>query len=312
MKHVHSLKDANLNTPSLVTIGVFDGLHTGHQTLIKQLVDKAHADHKLAVVITFFPHPDKVLRDVDDRYYLMTSDQRAKLILKMGVDCVITHPFDDDIRQMRASNFVDQLVEYLKISELWVGSDFAMGYKREGNVGFLSAQGREKDFTVTAIDLIMTDSGEKVIRSSEIRDHITVGDMDTVRGWLGRGYTVVGEVVHGQQRGRTIGFPTANVDVWSEQIIPANGVYAGWATLGDETFKAVTNIGIRPTFDGDNVTVEAHLLDFDRDIYGETLELSFETRLRAEKKFNGINELIAQIKADADSARSYLEANPIG
>lgn len=311
MKHVQSLKDANLNTPSLVTIGVFDGLHTGHQILIQQLIDRAHADHKLAVVITFFPHPDKVLHDVDDRYYLMTPEQRANLILKMGVDCVITHPFNDDIRQMRASDFVDQLVDYLKISELWVGSDFAMGYKREGNVEFLTAQGHEKGFTVTAIDLIMTDSGDKVIRSSEIREHLMIGDMAKVRGWLGRGYAVVGEVVHGQQRGRTIGFPTANVNVWSEQIIPANGVYAGWALLGDETLMAVTNIGIRPTFDGNNVTVEAHLLDFDRDIYGKDLEVSFETRLRAEKKFNGIGELVAQIQADADSARLYLEANPI-
>ena len=275
------------------------------------MVDKAHSDHKLAVVITFFPHPDKVLHHVDDRYYLMTSDQRANLLLNMGVDCVITHPFDDDIRHMRASDFVDQWVEYLKISELWVGSDFAMGYKREGNVEFLIAQGQEKGFSVTAIDLIMTDMGDKVIRSSEIREHIKTGDMDTVRGWLGRGYAVVGEVVHGQQRGRTIGFPTANIEVWSEQIIPANGVYAGWATLDDETFKAVTNIGTRPTFDGDNVTVEAHLLDFDRDIYGKTLEVSFETRLRAEKKFNGIDELIAQIKSDADSARNYLDANPL-
>ena len=311
MKHVQSLKDANLKTPSLVTIGVFDGLHTGHQALIRQLVDKAHSQDKLAVVITFFPHPDKVLHEVDDRYYLMTPDQRANLILKMGVDCVITHPFNDSTRQMRASDFVDQLVDHLKISELWVGSDFALGYKREGNVEFLTAQGQEKGFSVTAIELIMSDSGDKVIRSSEIREHLMVGDVDRVRAWLNRGYTVVGEVVHGQQRGRTIGFPTANIEVWAEQIIPANGVYAGWATLGDKTVKAVTNIGIRPTFDGDNVTVEAHLLDFNRDIYGETLELSFETRLRAEKKFNGIDELIAQIKADADSARAYLEANPI-
>ena len=310
MKHVHSLKDANLKTPSLVTIGVFDGLHTGHQTLIRRLVDKAHAENKLAVVITFFPHPDKVLHNVDDRYYLMTSNQRANLILQMGVDCVITHPFDDTIRQMRASDFVNQLVDYLKIAELWVGSDFAMGYKREGTVEFLAVQGQEKGFSITAIDLIMTGSGDKVIRSSQIRDHLKQGDVDTVREWLGRGYAVIGEVVHGEKRGRTIGFPTANVEVWSEQIIPANGVYAGWTKLGDETFKAVTNIGIRPTFDGDHITVEAHLLDFDRDIYGETLKVSFETRLRSEKKFSGIDELIAQIKADAQSARDYLEGNP--
>ena len=311
MKHVYSFDDAQLTAPSLVTIGVFDGLHTGHQALIKQLVDKAHVENKLAVVITFFPHPDKVLHQVEDRYYLMTPNQRAEFILKMGVDCVVTHAFDDAIRQMRASEFVDQLVEHLKVSELWVGSDFAMGYKREGNVDFLTAQGKEKGFSVTAIDLVMNHSSNQVIRSSDIRDRIQQGDMNKVRQWLGRGYAVVGEVVDGQKRGRAIGFPTANIDVWTEQIIPANGVYAGWAKLGDEVFKAVTNVGIRPTFAGDDVTVEAHLMDFDRNIYGKTIELSFETRLRAEKKFNGIDELIAQIKADAESARAYLEANPI-
>lgn len=311
MKHVQRLENANLSTASFVTIGVFDGLHTGHQTLIQRLVAKAHAEHKLAVVITFFPHPDKVLRDVDERYYLMTPDQRAELLLDLGVDCVVTHAFDDAIRMMRASDFVDQLVEHLKIHELWVGSDFALGYRREGNVEFLSEQGKLKGFTVEAIELIMNEDGSKVIRSSRIREEILKGNMDKVREWLGRGYAVVGDVVHGQKRGRLIGFPTANVEVWTEQIIPANGVYAGWARLGNETFKAVTNVGVRPTFDGDSVTVEAHLLDFNRDIYDERLEVTFDTRLRAEKKFNGIEELIAQIQVDVDAARDYLDANPL-
>lgn len=310
MTHVHSLHDANLQTESLVTIGVFDGLHTGHQTLIQRLVDTAHAEGKNAVVITFFPHPDKVLRDVPTRYYLTTPDQRADHMLSLGVDYVITHPFNTDIRQIRASEFVDQLITHLKLKQLWVGEDFALGYQREGTVEFLAEQGRTKGFTVTAIELIMNDNNSKVIRSSHIREHIQAGDMDKVSKWLGRGYALAGEVVHGEKRGRTIGFPTANVSVWSEQIIPANGVYAGWATLGDETFKAVTNIGIRPTFDGDNITVEAHLLDFNRDIYGQTLAVTFEKRLRAEKKFNGINELIEQINIDAQSARVYLDAHP--
>ncbi len=311
MTHIYSLKEANLETASLVTIGVFDGLHTGHQSLIKRLVKQAHENNKLAVVITFFPHPDKVLHDVDQRYYLMSPEQRANLMMALGVDCVVTHPFDDEIRQMRATDFVDQLVNYLKISELWVGKDFALGYQREGNVEFLTEQGKDKGFAVTAIELIMDDDSHKIIRSSQIRDHVTQGMMDEVRDWLGRGYAIVGEVVHGQKRGRTIGFPTANVEVWSEQIIPANGVYAGWAKIGDEVFKAVTNVGVRPTFDGDNVTVEAHLLDFNRDIYGRQLEVTFEMRLRPEKKFNGIEELVAQIQSDADSARQYLDANPL-
>lgn len=310
MTHIYSLKEANLETASLVTIGVFDGLHTGHQSLIKRLVKQAHENNKLSVVITFFPHPDKVLHDVDQRYYLMSPEQRANLMMALGVDCVVTHPFDDEIRQMRASNFVDKLVNYLKINELWVGKDFALGYQREGNVDFLTEQGKGKGFAVRAIELIMDYDNNKIIRSSQIRDHVKQGTMDEVRDWLGRGYAIVGEVVHGQKRGRTIGFPTANVEVWSEQIIPANGVYAGWAKIGDEVFKAVTNVGVRPTFDGDNVTVEAHLLDFDRDIYGQQLEVTFETRLRPEKKFNDIEELVAQIQSDAESARQYLDTNP--
>ncbi|NDJ59904.1 MAG: hypothetical protein GYB67_02195, partial [Chloroflexi bacterium] len=135
---------------------------------------------------------------------------------------------------------------------------------------------------------------------------LSSGDVETARDLLGRAYSVSGRVVRGEQRGRQIGYPTANIDVWSEQVIPANGVYAGWAVLGEERFMAVTNVGQRPTFDGQGVTVEAHLLDFDRDIYDHQLTFTFETRLRPEQRFNGIQELIAQIGKDADAGRAYL------
>lgn len=309
MNHIYSLEDIQLEDPSLLTIGVFDGMHIGHQTLIQHLVQHAHEQNMLAVALTFFPHPDIVLRGLEGRYYLMTPDQRAEMMIRLGMDYVVTHPFNQDVREIRAADFVDRLLKHLKMKQLWVGSDFALGYKREGNVEYLTEQGQEKGFTVEAIELIMNGAGKTVIRSSQIRDKVLAGELDEVRRWLGRGYSVVGEVVHGEKRGRTIGFPTANVAVWEQQIIPANGVYAGWAKLGNEIFKAVTNIGVRPTFEGDNVTVEAHLLDFDRDIYGQSLEVSFETRLRSEKKFNGIQELISQIHADVESARGYLEEN---
>jgi len=309
MKHVHNLKEAKLNAPSVVTIGVFDGLHSGHQTLIKRLVDKAHASRQLAVVVTFFPHPDKLLHHVDERYYLMSPEQRAKLMLELGVDCVVTHPFNAEIRQMKADDFVARLVKYLNMKALWVGSDFALGYQREGNAAFLKAQGQKHGFAVTVIELMMTDAGSQVIRSSQVRDHVRRGSMENVKAWLGRAYALAGEVVHGQKRGTAIGFPTANIEVWSEQIIPANGVYAGWARLGGETFKAVTNIGIRPTFEGGSLSIETHLLDFDRDIYGRQLEVTFEVRLRPEKKFDSLEELVAQIRLDAAAARDYLAAD---
>lgn len=302
MKHIPGMAQAQLDQPSIVTIGVFDGVHRGHQHLIHQLVEQAHSTGKLAVVMTFFPHPDVVLRDLQGRYYLNTPDQKADQLMRLGVDYVVTQPFDDELRHMRAAAFVDQLVKHLRVQDLWVGADFALGYQREGNVEFLRKQGEEKGYRLHVVDLVAN------ISSTAIRQALLDSDMEQVSEWLGRGYSVVGEVVQGEQRGRKIGFPTANVDVWSEQIIPANGVYAGWATLGDEQFMAVTNIGVRPTFAGQSITVEAHLLDFDRDIYGQQLEVSFEKCLRPEKKFNGIQELIAQIALDAQAARDYLIA----
>jgi riboflavin kinase/FMN adenylyltransferase len=304
MNHLYNLVDACLEKASLVTIGVFDGVHIGHQHLIRQLVDKAHHTERLAVVLSFFPHPDLVLRGWQGRYYLTTPEQKAEQLMKLGVDTVVTHPFDETVRHVPATDFVDQLLDHLKMQDLWVGEDFALGYQREGNVDFLRTQGIEKGFTLRAINLVANGSG--TINSTAIRHALQAGNVEQAHTWLGRSYALTGEVVRGEQRGRKIGFPTANVAVWSEQVIPSNGVYAGWAQLGDERFMAVTNVGVRPTFDGEGVTVEAHLLDFNRDIYSQQLTVTFETRLRAEKKFNGIRELVAQIGADAQAGREYL------
>jgi riboflavin kinase/FMN adenylyltransferase len=304
--HFYNLVDVQIQRSSLLTIGVFDGVHRGHQHLIKQLVEQAHSTGRLAGVLTFFPHPDIVLRGLKGRYYLTTPEQRADLLVNMGVDFVVTHPFNDTIRQIRAADFVDQLVHHLKVDSLWVGADFAMGYQREGNVAFLKKQGAEKGFAVEVIDLMT--NHDKAISSTAIREAVQRGDVEQARAWLGRGYEVVGEVVHGAKRGRQIGYPTANVAVWDEQVIPANGVYAGWAMLGSERFMAMTNVGVRPHFDGKNITVEAYLLDFDRDIYGQQLGVSFDKYLRPEAKFNSLQELIDQIGRDVEEGRAQLEA----
>ena len=307
MKHLRTLDDAKIDTESLLTIGVFDGVHLGHQALIKRLVATAHASARKAVVITFFPHPDKVVDEVADRYYLTTPDQRADLLLQLGADLVITLHFDEAMRHLPATTFVDRLVEYLRIKELWVGADFALGFQREGDISFLRAQGRSRGFTVTAVELITQQNSDILIRSSKVRDHVRRGEIRQASAMLGRLYALRGAVVRGEGRGRTIGVPTANLDVWSEQIMPANGVYATWAILGDEIFMAATNIGQRPTFGGTDVSVEPHILDFDRDIYGEKLELKFVERLRAEHKFESLAALVAQIQADIAAARTCLE-----
>ena len=306
MKHVYSLADAQLQQPSIVTIGVFDGVHKGHQHLIRRLVEQAHSTNRLAVVLTFFPHPDVVIRNLTGRYYLSSPEQKASLLMELGVDCVVTHPFNDAVRQIRAADFVDQLRTHLNLNALWVGSDFAMGYRREGNVPFLREQGELKGFEVEEIDLI--EGVEGVISSTAIREAIQSGEMELARQWLGRAYSVTGAVVHGEKRGRLIGYPTANTAVWEQQVIPANGIYAGWAWLGNERFMAMTNVGVRPTFDGKNITVEPYLLDFDRDIYGQQLEVSFEKRLRPEARFDSLEELIDQIGRDVIEGESYLRS----
>lgn len=302
--HIQNLMEAHLTQPSLVTIGVFDGVHRGHQHLIRDLVNDAHESDRLAVVLTFYPHPDVVLRNIEGRYYLTTPEDKASLLMELGVDHVITHPFDDTVRQIRAADFVDLLRHRLQMQVLSVGADFAMGYKREGNVEFLREQGVTKGFELRAVELVTNDGD--TISSTAIRKALETGDVEQARNWLGRSYAVSGPVVHGEKRGRLLGFPTANIDVWDQQVIPANGIYASWVTLGNERFMAATNVGVRPMFEGDELTVEPYILDFDREIYGEQLTVSFEKRLRDEIKFDGLDALIAQIGADVEASREIL------
>jgi riboflavin kinase / FMN adenylyltransferase len=305
-QHIYNLANVNLTEPSLVTIGVFDGVHRGHQHLIQQLVEDAHRSDRLAVVLTFFPHPDVVLRGLSGRYYLTTAEQKADLLIQLGVDYVVTQTFDDALRQVRAADFVDQLRESLNMAALAVGADFTMGYKREGNVDFLREQGAQKGFDLRVIDLIANDS--EIISSTAIRHALEAGDVALARKWLGRSYSLTGMVVHGAKRGRQIGYPTANTQVWDQQVIPANGIYAGWVYLHGERYMAATNVGIRPMFEGDDITVEPYILDFNQELYGETLTVTFEKRLRDEAKFDSLDALIAQIGADVEASRAYLSA----
>lgn len=312
MPHLLSLEDARFKRDSLVSIGVFDGVHLGHQSLLGQLVQKANQTGRLSVVVTFFPHPDKVISEAKGRYYLTTPEKRAELILGLGVDIVITLAFDADFRRLPAADFVARLVANLRLTELWVGADFALGFQREGDVRFLKAEGARHGFQVEAIKLISSINSDRLIRSSSVRDLVRGGAVQDAKSMLGRPYSLAGKVVEGDQRGRAIGIPTANIAVWPEQIVPANGVYATWAMLGGDAVMAATNIGYRPTFSGDAITVEAHLLDFNRDIYGELLELRFVERLRAEKKFAGLDDLVAQIHQDISASRQVLRADSPG
>ncbi|MCA9913367.1 MAG: FAD synthetase family protein, partial [Anaerolineae bacterium] len=177
MQHGTELKDVLLERPSWVTIGVFDGVHRGHQALIRQLVEAAHAAEQYAVVITFHPHPDVVLRDIQERYYLTSPQQRTQLLHDLGVDTVITQPFDDELRQVRATEYVDRLTKHLQMRSLWVGKDFALGYQREGTVKYLTELGQERNFEVRPIDLVTTDGNGGIITSTKIRALLQSGDV---------------------------------------------------------------------------------------------------------------------------------------
>jgi riboflavin kinase / FMN adenylyltransferase len=293
---VDYLTEIEQREPTYLAIGSFDGVHLGHQAVLRKMVTAARADGARTAVLTFFPHPTRLLRQATGPYYLMTLADRVDFLASLGVDLIITHPFNDEVRQTRAAHFVDQLIYHLDMRQLW-GGDFALGYKREGDVPFLRQLGAERGFTVELVQSMVAVGGDRV-SSSRVRHALLSGDVADVSACLGRPFHLCGEVVYGDQRGRTIGFPTANLAVWDELLLPGNGVYATYAWVGEQRHLAATNVGVRPTVNGGHVTVEAHLLDFAGDLYGQTLRLEFISRVRPEKRFSSLPELQAQIQAD--------------
>jgi riboflavin kinase/FMN adenylyltransferase len=301
---VTHLSEVDHRQPTCVAIGSFDGVHRGHQALLRRMAARAREEGMRTAALTFFPHPRRVLQTLPPRFYLTTLDDRVHLLADQGIDLIITHPFDDEVRHIRAADFVDQLLEALDMKQLW-GGNFALGYKREGDAPFLRRQGEQKGFTVQTLDELVLWDGD-VVSSRRVRQALEAGDMAEVNGCLGRFYCVNGPVIKGDQRGRTIGFPTANLAVWDELLLPANGVYAAYAWAGGRRYASATNVGVRPTVDGLKLTVEAHILDFDEDIYGEDVRLEFVQRIRPEIKFDGLDALKTQILADVEQVRRDL------
>lgn len=302
--HVNQLSEVSNHVPTFLAIGSFDGVHLGHQEVLGKMADAAQQANARSAVLTFFPHPKRVLLNLTDPYYINSLADRVAWIAEQGIDLVITHPFNDEVRQTRAADFVGQLQRFIDMRQLW-GGDFALGYKREGDIPFLRRLGEEKGFTVEVVQAMVTYQGE-LVSSSRIRRHLQAGEIPLANGCLGRPYRLQGIVSKGDQRGRTIGFPTANINYWDELLIPANGVYAAYAWHNGQRYKAATNVGVRPTVNGSHLTVEAHLLDFEADLYDDTLTLEFIGRIRPEKKFSGLDELKAQINQDVQQIRKQL------
>ena len=288
-----------------LTIGVFDGVHLGHESLVKRLRERAGEGDLMSGVVTFQRHPRLVLSPKARLTYVTSLGERTRLLESLGVDRVVTLSFTPDVSQLSAREFVELLRKHLRMRALVVGPDFALGHKREGSIERLRSLGEELDFSVDVVQPMV--SGGEVVSSTAIRTALSHGDMAKVSRLLGRNFTLRGEVAKGDQRGKTLGFPTANLVPDPEQALPPDGVYTTRAFVGGKAYQAVTNIGVRPTFGDGKRLVEVHPLDFEgRDLYGEELRVEMVERLRGEVKFSGPDELVKQMKRDVEHARTSL------
>ncbi len=292
---------------SAVSIGNFDGLHLGHQALIHKLQELSKSDPKLAkVVMTFSPHPMQVLQPERKLKLLFSSEDQIRMLTAAGVDYLITQAFSRSFSELSAEQFVvSKVFKPLRPKHIVVGYDFAFGANKQGSIEFLKQKGRDLGFSVDVIAPVKFQ--DQIVSSSRIRQLIDEGNITLANHMLGRNFYIAGIVEKGAQRGRQIGIPTANIMCLTETT-PRPGVYAGYAHLkGEPKFKAVMNIGTNPTFSESALqTIEAHILNFDRDIYGRELKIEFVQRLRDEKKFNGIEELVSQIQLDIIEAQRIL------
>jgi len=289
----------------LLTIGVFDGVHLGHRYLISQLKELARQQGLHSGVVTFRQHPQKVLPPQTRLPFLTSLAQRTKLLENEGVEAIITLSFTPELARLSARQFLGLLQKYLRMRGVVIGPDFALGQNREGNTETLRRLGQEMGFSVTVVSPITIDG--EVVSSTAIRKALAQGNMKQVQNLLGRPFSLHGRVVPGARRGAGLGFPTANVDIDPEQALPPDGVYISQAHIDNQVYPAMTNIGKNPTFDASERTVEAYLLDYHGDLYGQELTVDFIERLRDEKKFDTPEELKKQIAEDVKRGKAVLK-----
>jgi riboflavin kinase/FMN adenylyltransferase len=291
---------------TLLTIGVFDGVHLGHQRLITELLQQAARKHLLAGVVTFRQHPEDLLSTGKKLPFITDIITRTRLLVEEGVDFVVPLSFTNHLASLDANTFIDLLKKYLKMRGLVIGSDFALGKEREGDTDTLKKLGREMDFSVTVVPPLEI-NGE-VVSSTAIRKALADGDMGRVHELTGRYYSLRGRVVTGAGRGEGIGFPTANLHVSPGQAIPPDGVYASLAHFNGKTYQSMTNIGCNPTFGENERTVESFLIDYHGDLYDHKLSVDFVVRLRNEKKFKNAGELKRQLAEDIRQGKTVFDS----
>lgn len=305
MQLIHDLTEIHVERESVLTIGAFDGIHRGHQALVCNVVGQARAFGRLSGVITFHPHPANVLSPAHGVRYITTPEEKATLLERLGIDVMALLAFTPALAAQPAEQFVGTLVEHLRPAEIWIGQDFALGRQREGDPDMLRRLGQRWGFGVRQVEPVLW--GGEVVSSSRIRRLLAAGELEQVADLLGWYYALTGRVEVGHQRGRNLGFPTANLRVSSERALPRDGVYACFALLGKERAPAVANLGVRPMFPDDSGRLlEVHVLDRQVDLYGRDLTVEFARWLRPELKFASVDALIRQMHLDVEQAREAL------
>ena len=304
MSVLEELARLHTTNPTVITVGMFDGVHKGHQYLIGCLKESAARQGCASGVITFTNHPRSVMRP-DVRVPLLTTpEDRLRLISEQGVDLVVPLSFTPDLSYLRAREFVELLKETLNMRGLVVGPDFAFGYQREGTAAVLTELGKELGFTVEVVEPVEFEG--RIVSSTAVRSCVQAGEMKDAAWMLSRPFILTGFVVEGDQRGRQIGFPTANVESETGIILPADGIYATWTQADGKTYPSATNIGFRPTFGAGGRKMETHIFDYDGDLYNAKIRVAFDRKLRGEIKFDGVDALVNQLHVDVAQARVAL------
>lgn len=308
MKVYHHIDEFEGKGNAVVTTGTFDGVHTGHQAILKRLNEIAVKEEGESVLITFHPHPRMVLFPEDnDLKLLSTQEEKIRLMKKYGVDHLIIHPFTKEFSRLTSLQFIREiLVNKIKTKKLVIGYDHHFGRNREGSFEHLKESGPVYGFMVEEIPA--QDVDNVAVSSTKIRHALLAGDIKTAKEYLGHDYTLTGKVIHGEKKGRELGFPTANISVEDRhKLIPAIGIYAVKAEAEGNTYNAMLYIGFRPTLNGKYQSIEVNIFDFDKDIYGKQITVHFIDRIRDDMKFDKLDELKKQLSADKQKAINLLK-----
>lgn len=301
---IESLEEINNMPASCVALGNFDGVHLGHQALIKAMVNKAKEENLAACVFTFSSHPKNILPGAEKVKNILYNHEKAEIMEQLGVDYMVNVPFTKDVMVMSPVDFIDKLlIEKMNMKVAFCGFNYNFGFKGQGNPDVLRTEGAEKGFDVTEMPAFTIDG--EVVSSSLIREMIASGEMEKVTKFMGKYYDIAGEVVVGNRLGKSIGFPTSNLSIDMQMVTPPNGVYVTYCIYNGKKYPSVTNVGVKPTIGEFTKNIETHIFNFDKELYGKKITVEFIKKTRDEKKFDSIDALSQQIKRDCENAREY-------